>query len=688
MSETPILNAPVYPHGYVTGRYLTAVADGPDDDHLMDFTPAKGKVIFTPETVIRRHEGPSPALVVQRPVECPINSQGYLTSPDGWRGVYLIVGIYSVRFEVQGAQVPGPKRIEVKETHTLDAPLDLVLSMPEVVPPGSVVVVNETTAQRAEAAAARAEAVVTNLESEVRAVVLASPELKGAKGDPGATGPAGPVGPAGPKGATGPAGPKGDAGAKGDPGAPGALANASSYILVGPGRPDQPATTGGVIKGSEPVGAEYRSTDGAGEGLFDWMKRPTGWEIAGGVGGSVPIFATLAEAEAWEAKNQGKTALTLEKFVPDTTAPTPGVLSVTPAHNSAVLSVSGATDDRAVTGYAFQVGTSGAWSAWQSSPSFTATGLTASTAYTFRHKVKDAAGNETLGTSVAKSTTAAPVADTTAPTWSATLTLGTPTETSVVVTASALATDNVGVTGYEVTYNGTAWSSITPSGSNFTLTGTAGTTYSSTKLRAKDAAGNASAPLAVPTYTMKVPAVQAGDVITSDAYTLYADGTVLGGKFTDATLGGAPMQYGSNETAQVSGGSAVIPAKGNSALLSIDRQDRELSLTVRATSTDDVWMVVRANGVQRIRLDLKNNGVISTILQGPAGAVFGPGLPAGSYKVGDRLAIGATGNTGYVSINGVRKLELPDLQGNTFPLCGVMNAGAGFAWDDLVVKAL
>lgn len=164
MTETPILNAPVYPHGYVTGRYLTAVADGPDADHLMDFTPAKGKVIFTPETVIRRHEGPSPALVVQRPVECPINSQGYLTSPDGWRGVSLIVGIYSVRFEVQGAQVPGPKRIEVKETHTPDAPLDLVLSMPEVVPPGSVVVVDETTAQRAESAAARAEAAVARAE--------------------------------------------------------------------------------------------------------------------------------------------------------------------------------------------------------------------------------------------------------------------------------------------------------------------------------------------------------------------------------------------------------------------------------------------------------------------------------------------------------------------------------------------
>ena len=223
MSETPILHAPVYPHGYVTGRYLTAVADGPDDDHLMDFTPAKGKVIFTPETVIRRHEGPSPALVVQRPVECPINSQGYLTSPDGWRGVSLIVGIYSVRFEVQGAQVPGPKRIEVKETHTPDAPLDLVLSMPEVVPPGSVVVVNETTAQRAEAAAARAEAVVTNLESEVRAVVLASPELKGAKGD------------------------KGD---KGDPGAPGVVSSASAEM-----RANSPRLLAGTMTVSGSVGS-------------------------------------------------------------------------------------------------------------------------------------------------------------------------------------------------------------------------------------------------------------------------------------------------------------------------------------------------------------------------------------------------------------------------------------------------
>lgn len=272
MSEIPILNAPVYPHGYVTGRYLTAVADGPDDDHLMDFTPAQGKVIFTPETVIRRHEGPSPALVVQRPVECPINSQGYLTSPDGWRGVYLIVGIYSVRFEVQGAQVPGPKRIEVKETHTPDAPLDLVLSMPEVVPPGSVVVVNETTAQRAEAAAARAEAVVTNLESEVRAVVLASPELKGERGEPGATGPAGPQGETGPRGEAGPAGPAGPVGPQGPAGPVGPQGVKGEVGPAGPAgkdganwSKDQQAKAQGywiVVSPTEPASATYTTADG------------------------------------------------------------------------------------------------------------------------------------------------------------------------------------------------------------------------------------------------------------------------------------------------------------------------------------------------------------------------------------------------------------------------------------------
>ena len=124
-------------------------------------------------------------------------------------------------------------------------------------------------------------------------------------------------------------------------------------------------------------------------------------------------------------------------------------------------------------------------------------------------------------------------ADTTNPAWTATFTMGTPTETSVVATASALATDNVAVTGYEVSYDdGSTYAAITPSGSNFTLSGSAGITYATTKLRAKDAAGNASTALSVPSYTMAAstdttnptPGTLASSSITDTTFTLTVSG--------------------------------------------------------------------------------------------------------------------------------------------------------------------
>ena len=67
------------------------------------------------------------------------------------------------------------------------------------------------------------------------------------------------------------------------PGPPGAVPTAADYLIVGPGRPDVPSTTAGTITGSEPVGAEYRSTDGAQVGAFVWTRRPGGkWEVTAG----------------------------------------------------------------------------------------------------------------------------------------------------------------------------------------------------------------------------------------------------------------------------------------------------------------------------------------------------------------------------------------------------------------------
>ena len=193
--------------------------------------------------------------------------------------------------------------------------------------------------------------------------------------------------------------------------------------------------------------------------------------------------------------------------MPDTTAPTAGTLTASDVSESSfTLTVSGASDAGGglhATPYAFDTG-SGTFGAWQASPSLAVTGKSAGTAYTCRHKVRDVAGTEATGASITVTTT---IADPTPPVWAPTLTLGTPGQNSVSVTASALATDNVAVTGYEVTLDlsvGTpSWSVIVPTGNAFTITDlTPGTTYANIALRARDASGNRSTPAAaVPSFT-------------------------------------------------------------------------------------------------------------------------------------------------------------------------------------------
>ena len=112
----------------------------------------------------------------------------------------------------------------------------------------------------------------------------------GPQGPQGETGPAGadstvpgPTGPQGPAGATGPQGPTGPAGPAGPQGAPGVVSSASSYVIVGPGRPDVPSTTAGTITGAEPVGARYESVDEAGVGARTWRKVPGNkWVVTDG----------------------------------------------------------------------------------------------------------------------------------------------------------------------------------------------------------------------------------------------------------------------------------------------------------------------------------------------------------------------------------------------------------------------
>ena len=132
---------------------------------------------------------------------------------------------------------------------------------------------------------------------------------QGAQGEPGVQGERGPEGPEGPEGAQGPQGAKGDRGEpgpkgdkgdrgeqgiKGDPGPastvpgpagpPGQVLTPESMLVVGPGRPDAPTTTGmtSAALAALPVGCEYRSTNGASVGAWVWQKRPTGWVVTQG----------------------------------------------------------------------------------------------------------------------------------------------------------------------------------------------------------------------------------------------------------------------------------------------------------------------------------------------------------------------------------------------------------------------
>lgn len=132
---------------------------------------------------------------------------------------------------------------------------------------------------------------------------------QGPKGSTGLQGEVGPKGDKGDKGEVGPEGPQGPKGDKGDNstvpgpvGPPGAVLSPESMIVVGPGRPDDPTTTGmdPADLTALPVGAEYRSTDGAGVGAWVWRKRPSGWTVIDGDTDWIAITAeTKPEAQVY-----------------------------------------------------------------------------------------------------------------------------------------------------------------------------------------------------------------------------------------------------------------------------------------------------------------------------------------------------------------------------------------------------
>jgi chitinase len=183
----------------------------------------------------------------------------------------------------------------------------------------------------------------------------------------------------------------------------------------------------------------------------------------------------------------------------DTTPPTtPGTLS-SPSKTSTSISLSwGASTDSGGSGLAgYNIYRNGATTptAQTTGTTFTDTGLVANTTYTYTVRARDGAGNLSTPSNQISVTTNASTSDTTPPTTPGTLSSPAKTSTSVSLSWGA-STDSggSGLAGYNVYRNGATTPTAQTTGTSYTDTGlNANTTYTYT-VRARDGAGNLSAP--------------------------------------------------------------------------------------------------------------------------------------------------------------------------------------------------
>ncbi|MBM7770186.1 chitodextrinase [Actinokineospora baliensis] len=257
----------------------------------------------------------------------------------------------------------------------------------------------------------------------------------------------------------------------------------------------------------------------------------------------------------------------------DTQAPTapsnPRVTDV--AQNSVTLAWDAASDNVAVTGYDVYRGAILAASV--TGTSATVDGLTADTEYTFTVRAKDAAGNTSPASAAVKARTS-PAPDTTAPSAPGGLRSTGTTQTSVAL-AWDTASDNIGVTGYDVYQGATLATSVT--GTSATVEGlTADTEYTFT-VRAKDAAGNVSA--ASPAVTARTSAAP-DTTAPSTPSGLRSTGTSQ--TTIDLTWDAATDNIGVTAYDIYQGATLAKSVTGTSATIDGLTADTEYSFTVRA----------------------------------------------------------------------------------------------------------
>ncbi len=202
--------------------------------------------------------------------------------------------------------------------------------------------------------------------------------------------------------------------------------------------------------------------------------------------------------------NASSQSSTASVTTPDTTAPslTSGVTAVADSETKVTLSWQAATDNIGVTGY--NVYRNGTKIGTASTLSYADTTVVGSTLYLYTISAYDAAGNTSAQSGATSVTTPTPVPppDTAAPSVPTGI-IGTANSQTQIALSWQAATDNVGVTGYNVYRNGTKISSV--SALSYIDTGlSAGTAYTYT-VSAYDLAGNTSVQSAGQSVTTQSP---------------------------------------------------------------------------------------------------------------------------------------------------------------------------------------
>ncbi|MFV5699428.1 M14 family zinc carboxypeptidase [Flavobacterium sp. ZT3R17] len=223
-----------------------------------------------------------------------------------------------------------------------------------------------------------------------------------------------------------------------------------------------------------------------------------------------------------------------QNVVIDNTAPTaPSSLVASGTTQTATnLSWIASTDDTAVTAYDVYQGTT--LKATVTTTSYAVTGLTASTAYTFSIKAKDATGNISTDSNILNLTTLDPVIDTTAPTAPATLVAAGTTQTTTNLSWTA-STDDTAVTAYDVYQGATLKATVTTT--SYAVTGLTASTAYTFSIKATDAAGNISTSSNVASITTLAPiatyCTSKGNSVASEKI-----GKVVFGTISNTSTGG------------------------------------------------------------------------------------------------------------------------------------------------------